>query len=85
MRQLFNHVVPDSQSEHFLAWLAEVDALVRKVSGGALDVLDVTNPGWDALWAQNTPPVNALDHVRAIDFHFESYWELHADESGRKA
>lgn len=83
LRAFFAAAVPDCRQEAFLTWLADVDALVRDISGGALDVLDVTNPGWDALWAQDTPPAKALDHVRALDFNFEGYWELREHESGR--
>lgn len=76
LRQVCAGWVNDARQEEFLAWLAGVDAEVRRITGGALDVLDVTNPGWTELWEQDASIAEAMDHVRALDFEFESHWEI---------
>lgn len=76
LRQVCAGWVNDAQQEDFLAWLAEVDAQVRHITSGAMDALDVTNPGWTDLWSQDATVAAAIDHVRAIDFEFEAFWEL---------
>lgn len=83
LRQLFAHAIDDARSEEFLCWLADVDAKVREITGGALDLLDVTNPGWTELWEQDASVAECVDHVRALDFDFESHWELWKEADGK--
>lgn len=79
LRQLFAGAVDDQRSEEFLHWLAQVDGSIREISGGGLDLCDVTNPGWLELWEQDATIPECIDAVRALDFVFDGFWELHND------
>lgn len=75
LRSFFGQCISDESSEEFLSWLADVDALVREIAPH-MDLLDVTNPGWDQLWLQDASPRAAIDACRAIDFVFEGHFDL---------
>lgn len=75
IRAAFAHAVNDARQEELISWLMKVDERVVSIAA-PFDLLDFTDPGYVLLWEQSHSVDTALDHLRAIDFEFESHWEV---------